>query len=120
VLFFPPDGSWCASASCGASLPNEPVPVLGYDPITGEWPTLAGSIVLQGAGPFVWTGLAVVAINNGAAVYDVARDRWLSLPSYPNGGVAAEEADSAVWTGSSVIVWGGEGEGRPNHGAILR
>ena len=120
VLFFPPDGWWCPiGALCAAPLPNEPVPIQSYDPATGRWPTLAGSVVLEGAGPFIWTGRAVVAINNGAAVFDVARDRWLSLPSYPYGGVAAEEADSAVWTGSSLIVWGGGGEGRPNHGAIL-
>jgi hypothetical protein len=81
----------------------------------------------------VWTGkrLLLVGGQTGCAgcpgafarrglVYDPKADRWSSLPPAPLRG----RLDSAVvWTGGSLIVWGG-GTGRPpyrglNDGAIF-
>jgi len=124
VLFFG-GGPCIPSAPCAPSIPTH-IPVSSYDPKTGRWLILGGRAVLKGAGSFVWTGKAVIAVNGGSelgtpiaatlAVFDVRRDQWLSVPTYPYGALYSA---SAIWTGSSLLVWGSGGFGSPDYGALL-
>jgi hypothetical protein len=124
---------FASGTSCPPGLPcplQLETPVMTYDPSTGAWGSLTGSHVLDGEGPVVWTGQALVAIDGqwsmsvpskfavvpgDAAALDLASKSWKGLPKYPFG--ALDEA-SAVWTGSALVIWGSDGVG-PAHGAAL-
>ncbi|HYA67631.1 MAG TPA: hypothetical protein VED63_02765, partial [Acidimicrobiales bacterium] len=129
LLFFA--GSTCPPDFPCPPLPAfESLPVWSYAPSTGRWRTFAGSVVLAGAGPLVWTGRAVVAIDGStqvgsgakvrlepgdAAAFAPSSDRWLDLPPYPYGALYNA---SAIWTGRAVIVWGGVYRGPSNGGEL--
>ncbi|HEX6851987.1 MAG TPA: MopE-related protein [Candidatus Polarisedimenticolaceae bacterium] len=89
-----------------------------YDPMTDAWrpvpidaaPTArrAHSAVWTGSEMVVWGGRdsAYVPSNSGAR-YNPSTDAW--IPTSTAAGVPApRHAHSAVWTGSEMIVWGGE------------
>jgi hypothetical protein len=77
----------------------------------------------QGA-MIIWGGLTGAPLATGSAVlvrggarYDPARDSWSALPlgaSAPS----ARYGHSAVWTGSTMIVWGGLGTVAANPSAL--
>ena len=131
VLFF--GGSSCPpDAPCPPPIPSQPpAPVPSYNPATGRWKMLTGNVALSGGGPTVWTGRAVAVVNGGgnqgsfdtntmlklgdSAVFDPSTDHWLDLPPYPYGSLYNA---SAIWTGDSVIVWGGVYRG-PSNGGVL-
>ena len=115
-------GVWTGSLMVvwgGRSGPNYLQSGGRYDPISDTW-SAAG---LSGAPPSaryspsaVWTGDRVViwggrifhagsaVVTNTGALYDPAQDFWYSmaLPS------VFRSEHSAVWTGTEMIVWGGE------------
>ena len=131
--------------SCPPDVPCPLVvepPVPTYDPVTGQWGSLPGSPVLAGYAPVVWTGQALVAIDGAASMTgpgvapvapgdtvaieptstpgargaaSTGSAGWQELARYPGGSL---DGASAVWTGTSVVVWGSDGSG-PAYGAAL-
>ena len=49
-------------------------------------------------------------LNDGGR-YDPAANTWTALPT--SGAPAARDYHTAVWTGSEMIVWGGDGSASP-------
>jgi hypothetical protein len=99
-----------------------------YDPATGRWtpmapaptPALAGATaVWTGGRMLVWGSVAGVIppapqTETGAA-YDPATDRWTPISPAP---LRTEGGHTAVWTGSRMLVWGGNlGESPSGEGA---
>lgn len=91
-----------------------------YDPATNRWTRLSPTplaarfdhrAVWTGDRMLVWGGFAGeespsrVAFGDGAA-YDPATDSWAMLPAAPIPGRAMH---AAVWTGGTMVVWGGSG-----------
>ncbi len=89
-----------------------------YDPDTDTWTPMARApIAARFDHTAVWTGDRMIvwggfsgeespsrdAFGDGAA-YDPAADAWTSLPAAP---IAARAMHVAVWTGTSMVVWGG-------------
>lgn len=115
VLLF--NGSLCLpSMSCPPTLTKR---VSSFDPSTNTWGTIPSNVVASAAGPMVWTGRAVVALNAGAevggssgpilspgdgVVLDPSSGAWTSLPHSPLSGLSGA---SICWTGSQILVWGG-------------
>ncbi|HEX4824928.1 MAG TPA: MopE-related protein [Candidatus Polarisedimenticolaceae bacterium] len=99
-----------------------PGPVVGgrYNPVTDTWaPTSTGpglpsprvfaSAVWTGSEMIVWGGTLVgpgTATNTGAR-YDPSADTWTEVP-IDDGTPSPRQNSSAVWTGSEMIIWGGE------------
>jgi N-acetylneuraminic acid mutarotase len=97
-----------------------------YDPRADRWSTGApppfrrnGSVVVStGRQVLVWSGSDAAApgqappdpivLHADGAEYDVARDRWSTIPAAP---VPARANSVAVWTGRQMILWGGAGAG---------
>jgi hypothetical protein len=102
-----------------------------YDPVANTSVSLAGppivprgsfTAVWTGSGLIVWGGLGAanggstpVAVDSGA-VYDPVRNTWTTMST--TGAPSARSLHSAVWTGSRMIVWGGNsGNQQLNTGA---
>ena len=94
-----------------------------YDPTTDAWtPTSTGaniplgrydhSAVWTGTEMIVWGGIAnlgpTYAYTNTGGRYDPATDSWTSV-AIDAATPPARRAHAAVWTGSEMIVWGGDG-----------
>jgi hypothetical protein len=123
-------GSDCLPGeSCAALVYG--IPLATYDPTTATWGSAPGNLVATHSGPVVWTGRALVALNQGAAetgpsgpilapgdgaVFDPGRDRWQTLSDSKLGPL--DEA-SAVWTGKEVLVWGSGTSSVANQAAVL-
>jgi len=84
-----------------------------YDPVTRTWRRLpdAPAGTEGGYGAAAWTpeGMVVFAANSpdgpvGTAVYDLQANRWRSLPAGPLG---IRESYASVWTGTELLVVGG-------------
>jgi N-acetylneuraminic acid mutarotase len=98
-----------------------------YDPATNRWRRLpaigsarvGGAVVWAGNQLLLWGGTtrpgALVPPRNALA-YDPATNRWSSLPRAPLGG---RLEPTAVWTGSSLIVWGGATPAGTSDGAAF-
>lgn len=118
---------WGGLASDGSKLNNGGQ----YDPLTNKWTsiTLTGapssrmhhSAIWTGSRLLIWGGCIsasaecpgdATALNSGG-LYDPASDSWqsISLTSSPT----ARYNHTAVWTGSEMLVWGGEGHSPGNH-----
>jgi len=113
----------------------EPVPITtaradgaAYDPAAGRWravgPAPTGgrsehTAVWTGTAMLVWGGQADIAPDDGrsagpgqgegpsapdGAAYDPVDGTWSALPAAP---IAGRTLHSAVWTGSEMLVWGG-------------
>ena len=103
-----------------------------YDPLRGRWQRVAPapiaprafhSAVWTGARMIVWGGTGAPylpghkrrLLADGAA-YDPRRDRWRAIPTGP---LRPRSGQVAVWTGSRMIVWGGEVAGRHRSAGLL-
>jgi hypothetical protein len=89
-----------------------------YDPATDRWRRLAPMRSGRIGGVAVWTGKRLllwggqvgplgaktVATGSGLA-YDPVRDAWEELPQAP---IRGRIGPTGVWTGSELIVWGGD------------
>jgi len=109
----------------GAVIRQTPQPwpltrsVLGYNPATNRWRRLAPlesgrvdcAVVWTGKRLLVWGGQAgtrrfsIQRPPRGFA-YDPATNRWTKLPKAP---LRGRVSPAAVWTGKTMIVWGGGG-----------
>jgi N-acetylneuraminic acid mutarotase len=92
-----------------------------YDPVTQNWSTIStdGAPALRYAHTAVWTGTKMIVWggadqNNGehdgptkndGGIYDPATDKWTPMSAV--GAPAARMLHTAVWTGQTMIVWGG-------------
>lgn len=92
-----------------------------YDPLTNTWTTLAteGAPVGRVAHTMIWTGSAVIVwggygeispnyLDSGGR-YDPIADTW--QPTSTTGAPSARYLHAAAWTGSRMIIWGGQGAG---------
>ncbi|MDB4946563.1 MAG: kelch repeat protein [Labilithrix sp.] len=102
-----------------------------YDPATDAWEPLDASapITPRSDHTAVWTGdrmivfggwnlpraFPVSAQGDGAS-YDPASRQWTVLPSA--GAPAPREGHTAIWTGTQMIVWGGDDGTSRGDGAI--
>ena len=86
-----------------------------YDPATDTWTAItvtgapsAGSAVWTGSHMLVWGGYdsANAGLTNTGALYDAATDTW--KPITTAAAPSARTSHTAVWTGSRMLVWGGE------------
>ncbi|HKY33552.1 MAG TPA: MopE-related protein [Candidatus Polarisedimenticolia bacterium] len=92
-----------------------------YDPATDTWTatSLTGAPGARREHAAVWTGdLMIVWGGSGNGLlrtggrYDPAGDSWTPTSAAPDPAIPVERAYHAgVWTGSEMIVWGGEGSG---------
>lgn len=93
-----------------------------YDPQTDTWtpvsavsrpsPRLNHTAVWAGAEMIVWGGFSCTACANAelatGARYDPVNDAW--TPTAASGFASARGNHTAIWTGSRMIVWGGEND----------
>ncbi len=98
------------------------VPGKYYDPVSDTWygtmnmvgapsKRLAFTAVWTGTEMIVWGGYTpspLVAFNTGAR-YNPATDTWTPMSTV--GAPSARSGHRAVWTGTKMIVWGGDGLG---------
>ena len=96
---------------------NAPATALAYSPATGEWRSLAPMGSGRTGSAVVWTGTrlllwggetgvrdALVIPPHGLA-YDPKAGRWSPLPQAP---LQGRLDPVGVWTGRSLLVWGGD------------
>ena len=89
-----------------------------YDPIADAWQPIDNltepnfrryhTAVWTGSRMLVWGGLtcdSATAVTNGGALYDPVANTWTPLTT--TGAPSARQEHTAVWTGTSMIVWGG-------------
>lgn len=93
-----------------------------FDPMSDTWtrttstvgappPRLGHAATWTGSRMFVWGGRdSSFNIFNDGYLYDPATDTW-SGPISTTGAPTARVLPTAVWTGTEVIVWGGETNG---------
>jgi FG-GAP-like repeat/Kelch motif len=94
-----------------------------YDPASDSWTATNDTgapsaryehtAVWTGSKMIVWGGLRLVGPytavpTNTGALYDPATDAW--TPMSTTGAPSARHGQTAVWTGSKMIVWGGQDE----------
>ncbi len=93
-----------------------------YDPVTDTWRGISGtgaplnryshSLIWTGQHVIIWGGMDMsrsaptFALNDGA-LYDPLGDLW--TPLSPLNAPSARATHTAVWTGDTMIVWGGFG-----------
>lgn len=82
----------------------------------GKWSTLpAAPIIPRDDASVVWTGQEMIVwggasgnhgsqLHSDGAAYDPRSDHWRALPPAP---LSPRDGQSAVWTGSEVLIWGG-------------
>src|SRR5215468_3525451 len=92
-----------------------------YDPTTDTWRAIAtdGAPSAREFHTAVWTGSQMIVwggqsgfprvVTNTGGQYDPATDTWTATST--EGAPSPRSAHTAVWTGSEMIVWGGEGPG---------
>jgi len=97
-----------------------------YNPATDTWtptstvgapsPRAGHSAIWTGRYMIVWggDGLNYTYKNNGG-IYDPSTDTWVGTTSLVNA-PPARGSHAAVWTGTQMIVWGGENPGKFNTG----
>lgn len=97
-----------------------------YDPATNTWRTLPPAPLAPRAAPVgVWTGTEMIVAGGSSnssysdgAAYDPATNRWHRIAPIPAslGGNLTATGSYAVWTGSTMLVWGFFGTGAGSHG----
>lgn len=108
---------WGGSGPCGAAAACGDGAI--YDPGSDRWTPVSAdgapgaryhhTAVFTGTRVLVWGGVGCGGINRscgGGASYDPAVGQWTRLDQA--GAPAPRGLHSAVWTGSQMIVWGGE------------
>lgn len=91
-----------------------------YDPVADTWTTMttdgapslrdkhsaiwSGSEMIVFGGRYYVNGTGYVFLNSGGR-YDPAADSWTAINT--NGAPSARVDNSAIWTGSEMITWGG-------------
>lgn len=104
-----------------------------YDPGADQWSALATNsapaaraghtAVWDGSQMIVWGGYhlenrdLVTVYHDDGARYELSRDRWLSLPFAD--APSARRNHTAIWTGSDMIVWGGDNGTNLDTGAVF-
>jgi hypothetical protein len=99
-----------------------------YDPVSNGWSVTPGgannpaarelhTAVWSGSEMLVWGGIPTPGLNplNTGARFSLATNSWTPIPTgsfVP----AARGEHSAVWTGSEMIVWGGDNPSYLNSG----
>jgi hypothetical protein len=99
-----------------------------YTPATNTWAPIASGGTARYAHTAVWTGSKIIAwgglgvgsvgVSGPAAIYDPGTDSWSSsgnpLPGNDQPPIARVN-HTAVWTGSRMIIWGGQ---KPNAATV--
>jgi N-acetylneuraminic acid mutarotase len=85
-----------------------------YEPVSDTWRSMS-SAGATAVGPVLWTGSEMLVFGQGAARYDPASDSWRPISAPPM--LLGLSGHSIVWTGTRMIVWGGERSGLLNAGA---
>jgi hypothetical protein len=103
---------------------------LAFNPVTSTWRKLPAMAYPRHGCAAVWTGRKLLmwggltgsygkpVLPPHGEVYKPATDRWTALPPAP---LRGRFAGTSVWTGHSMIVWGGwapDGSGRFSDGAM--
>jgi len=95
-----------------------------YNPATNRWRRLPAMESGRIGAAAVWTGSRLLlwggttkpgssTVPRHGLAYDPGTNRWSALPQAP---LAGRAEPAAVWTGHSLIVWGG---GTKSDGAVL-
>ena len=97
-----------------------------YDPVANTWTTTttASAPLARGGHRAVWTGTQMLVWggqNNpnypslwfdAGSRYNITNDTWTSVAATPSSGdPGARQRATAVWTGSEMVIWGGESAG---------
>lgn len=79
-----------------------------YDPVTDTWRSMSRTTLVDGPGmKGVWTGTEVLFVGDGQmGAYNPGSDSWRSMSPAPI--LVPNVGHSLVWTGSRMIVWGGD------------
>jgi N-acetylneuraminic acid mutarotase len=104
-----------------------------YDPAADQWYPLptnsapaaraAHTAVWDGDYMILWGGYhledrgLVTVFHDDGARYELSRDRWLSLPAAD--APSARRSHTAIWTGSAMIIWGGDNGTNLDTGAVF-
>ncbi len=81
-------------------------PGVRYSSATDTWRAMSDIGAPAGANAGFWTGTEMITWSrDGGGRYDPVQDVWQSLPS--DGAPLGRSGWTGVWTGSSLIVWGG-------------
>jgi N-acetylneuraminic acid mutarotase len=99
-----------------------------YNPATDTWTPMSttGAPSARTAHRAIWTGTRMIvwggdglgfSYTNTGGIYDPATDTWVGPTSTVNAPSARGSA-AVVWTGSRMIVWGGENPGKLNTGSF--
>ena len=118
----------------GKPWPAQLARAAAYNPVTDTWRRIAKLPAPRGGSTAVWDGRELLVIGGAPAprggnpapltkvgfAYDPKLDRWSRLPAAP---LRGRLDPTAVWTGRTLIVWGGT-TGRPPYrgfadGAVL-
>jgi N-acetylneuraminic acid mutarotase len=104
--YYPLTDSWVPTSTAGAPSSRS-----GH---TAVW---TGSRMLVWGGFFVQTPPGITTYFNDGGLYDPATDTWSAVTT--TGAPSARRYPQAVWSGSQVLLWGGEasGDAFPNAGA---
>lgn len=97
-----------------------------YNPSNNTWETVnatgtppsgrytQGSFITQDKRVFVWGGTHIdanwaIVYNNTGAIYNILNNSWSSITNV--NAPSARASHTVVWTGSKMIVWGGQNSG---------
>jgi spore germination protein GerM len=106
----------------GGAVGGKQLPPVGfaYNPATNRWRRLSPMESGRSGSAAVWTGKELLLWGGGTGragslvipphglAYEPATNRWSSLPQAP---LKGRLDPTAVWTGRSMIVWGGSPNG---------
>lgn len=88
-----------------------------YDPAMNTWsplndvgapaPRTGHTAVWTGSEMIIWGGESSSGLTDSGAMYQPVGDTWRPIPAGGTNPPAARQFHGAVWTGTSMIVWGG-------------
>jgi N-acetylneuraminic acid mutarotase len=92
-----------------------------YNPITDTWTTMSTTgapsvraqayVVWTGSEMIVWAGSGGPSVLNDGARYNPTTDTWNPITSTNAPSARQDQQPVAVWTGSSMVIWGGYNNG---------
>ena len=97
-----------------------------YDPTANTWlSTTTGALAARYTHTAIWTGTQMIVWGgedqslypalpwlDGGGRYNITNDTWTAAAATPSSGdPGARQKATAVWTGSEMIIWGGESAG---------